>query len=459
MRKRSLQASTWGLAFASALLWPAAHAAPVVIYDGSSAPMAPAWSQTQQGAPEVTTSVGITRFRTKTASGSRTSDTNLYTYATGTNSFIASIRLKAYAVNTHNSLDAGLTFSVGDNFSSPGTTPQRAAMLYIDTGAIGWADDTAAVPNDATQLHEYAIRYSNSQLDVFVDASFDEIVAGTATPKLTRPMVSTGPQQGVIFFGDQTNDPNVDSDFEVQFVKFLNLRLASAPTNLQAIPGNGQVTVNWTAPNNAGPAITKYSVTGAPGGSCTSEVVPPATEPATSCTVTGLTNGTSYKFKVVATNDAGDSQPSAESAPVTPSADLAFVGAGSPIALAHGTVGTAYSASLSVTGGLPPYSFSLSGNLPAGLNLHPATGVISGSPTKAETANFSITVVDSEGLPKSVTKAAPLHTATQDFSISIAAAPVSVAPTPVPTLGEWGLIALSSLLAMFGLTRSRRRHG
>jgi len=30
-------------------------------------------------------------------------------------------------------------------------------------------------------------------------------------------------------------------------------------------------------------------------------------------------------------------------------------------------------------------------------------------------------------------------------------------PTPVPTLGEWGLIALSSLLAMFGLARSRRR--
>jgi hypothetical protein len=35
--------------------------------------------------------------------------------------------------------------------------------------------------------------------------------------------------------------------------------------------------------------------------------------------------------------------------------------------------------------------------------------------------------------------------------------PQPIAPTPVPTLGEWGLVALSSLLAMFGLARSRRR--
>ncbi|QNN55738.1 IPTL-CTERM sorting domain-containing protein [Diaphorobacter ruginosibacter] len=41
-------------------------------------------------------------------------------------------------------------------------------------------------------------------------------------------------------------------------------------------------------------------------------------------------------------------------------------------------------------------------------------------------------------------------------SVSVTALPAPAA-TPVPTLGEWGLIALSSLLGMFGLTRSRRR--
>lgn len=39
------------------------------------------------------------------------------------------------------------------------------------------------------------------------------------------------------------------------------------------------------------------------------------------------------------------------------------------------------------------------------------------------------------------------------------ALPPSAATAPVPTLSEWGLITLSSLLAMFGLARSRRRRG
>ncbi|HBK01288.1 MAG TPA: hypothetical protein DDZ62_15920 [Delftia acidovorans] len=36
----------------------------------------------------------------------------------------------------------------------------------------------------------------------------------------------------------------------------------------------------------------------------------------------------------------------------------------------------------------------------------------------------------------------------------VAAQPVTA---PVPTLSEWGIIALSSLLAMFGTARIRRR--
>jgi len=38
--------------------------------------------------------------------------------------------------------------------------------------------------------------------------------------------------------------------------------------------------------------------------------------------------------------------------------------------------------------------------------------------------------------------------------------PVSVAAAaPIPTLSEWGMIFLSSLVAMFGMTQVRRRRG
>lgn len=227
-----------------------------------------------------------------------------------------------------------------------------------------------------------------------------------------------------------------------------------APTNAVATPGNGQATVTWSAPaNNGGTSITTYVVTGSPGGTCSVSGAPPAT----ACIVPNLTNGTAYIFSVVATNIKGDSEPSAQSNPVTPSTDLAFVGAGPSITLAPGTVGQAYSAQIAVTGGLPPYAFTFTGNLPQGLSLNPVTGAITGTPTKVETANFSIAVSDSTVLPKSelatLAKDVPVHTVTQNFSITVTAASV----TPVPALNAWGLMLISVWLGIFTTGRMRQR--
>lgn len=88
----------------------------------------------------------------------------------------------------------------------------------------------------------------------------------------------------------------------------------SAPTNVQASAGNGQATVTWTAPDNGGAAITRYTVTASPGPrTCT-------TAGALTCTVAGLTNETAYTFTVTAANTAGTGNPSAASGAVTPAA-------------------------------------------------------------------------------------------------------------------------------------------
>ncbi len=65
------------------------------------------------------------------------------------------------------------------------------------------------------------------------------------------------------------------------------------------------------------------------------------------------------------------------------------------------TVGTPYSATLSVSGGTAPYVFKLaSGELPAGMQLSSSTGKVSGTPMAAGNFNFGITVWDSRGLSK-----------------------------------------------------------
>ncbi len=84
-----------------------------------------------------------------------------------------------------------------------------------------------------------------------------------------------------------------------------------APTRLSATAGAGQAVLTWSAPAwSGGSPVTGSRVTASPGGAtCTGT---------TTCTITGLTNGSAYTFTVTAANAVGDSAPSAPSAAVTP---------------------------------------------------------------------------------------------------------------------------------------------
>jgi hypothetical protein len=85
-----------------------------------------------------------------------------------------------------------------------------------------------------------------------------------------------------------------------------------APAEVSATAGNASAAVTWTAPiSDGGSVITGYTVTSSPSGRSAS------TTGGTSATVSGLTNGTSYTFTVVATNTVGNSGPSAGSTAVT----------------------------------------------------------------------------------------------------------------------------------------------
>lgn len=88
----------------------------------------------------------------------------------------------------------------------------------------------------------------------------------------------------------------------------------SAPTNVEAVPGDASSSVSWNAPSDSGSfPVTNYRAVAQPGGaSCL------AAAPATSCVVAGLTNGEPYRFTVEALNGAGWGAMSAPSSAVTP---------------------------------------------------------------------------------------------------------------------------------------------
>ena len=91
---------------------------------------------------------------------------------------------------------------------------------------------------------------------------------------------------------------------------------ADPPTDITVTPGNGSATVGWTpASGGTGGEATSYTVSDESGEfTCTVDAS------ATSCEVTGLTNGYPYVFSVVANNESGDSADSEPTPVVIPTA-------------------------------------------------------------------------------------------------------------------------------------------
>jgi len=124
---------------------------------------------------------------------------------------------------------------------------------------------------------------------------------------------------------------------------------------------------------------------------------------AANCAITGTPTavGTST-FNVTATDSANPAKTGTANIVMTvnPISPLSLTGG-----LPNAILGVAYTQTLHATGGLPPYTYTLtSGSLPAGLSLS-SSGVVSGTPTAVGASSFTITATDSQTTPQQASDA------------------------------------------------------
>ena len=183
---------------------------------------------------------------------------------------------------------------------SAGPTPATTASGELAVGFYadsGFSDTVTGDPSYATRAN----RSPAADMELLVQ---DQILTGSgATP---NPTTGTGKNTTwlaatVVF---KTAAPAAPPT------------VPSPPTAPSATAGDAQATVTWSAPANGGSPITGYTVT--PYIGTNAQTAKPVSGSTTSTTITGLTNDTSYTFKVTATNAVGTSDPSPASNAVTP---------------------------------------------------------------------------------------------------------------------------------------------
>ena len=111
-------------------------------------------------------------------------------------------------------------------------------------------------------------------------------------------------------------------------------------------------------------------------------------------------------------------------------------------ALPTGDAEVAYRAQLVVSGGAAPFAWSIpTGNLPAGVTLDAATGVLSGTPSAGGSFPFTVRVVDGFGL-----------SASQQLTLKIRAAASVTLGTSIASVSPGGSVGLTATVTPLGAT-------
>jgi large repetitive protein len=310
--------------------------------------------------------------------------------ATGTitNDDVTNLSINDVTLNEGNAGTATATFTV--SLSAPagagGVTFDIGTANGTATGGVDYVTRILAAQTIAAGASTYAF-------DVLVNGDVLNEANETFFVNVTNVAGATVVDgQGV---GTITNDDVLPSLSTSNIsVTEGNSGTTNAVVTVTLSAASGQtVTVNYAAANGSATSPADYTATSgtltfAPGEISKTITVPvigetvPEADETFSVGLFGATNATinvPTSFVTITNDDV----------PVTVS----------PGSFPGGTVATAYSQTITASGGTAPYSFAVTaGALPAGLTLS-GGGVLSGTPTAGGTFNFTVTGTDASGAP------------------------------------------------------------
>jgi hypothetical protein len=197
---------------------PDAATCPRTLLAGGTDAAAQGWSVVMQ--PPATLTNGPDYVMLQTSTSNNVSGQLLLAYPGAVEigkPFKIQVVMRVDAVTPRNQFDAAA--AILGSFTSQtvsGTVAERNQMIYLDSGKIGWADDSPSFPPFPFTVTDSAYHV----YELSVDAGGTATVSVDGTQALTRSGFTTN---GAIAVGDQTNDANVDSTLRIRSVTKLCL--------------------------------------------------------------------------------------------------------------------------------------------------------------------------------------------------------------------------------------------
>ncbi|MBJ7438570.1 MAG: putative Ig domain-containing protein [Sphingopyxis sp.] len=363
----------------------------------------------------------------------------------------------SYAVSA-GALPGGLTLSAGGTLSGTPTVFGTFNFAVTATDSSTGSGPYAATQNYSVQIEQPAPVANPVSVTVAYGSTANPIALNITGGAAASVALATPPTNGTAVASGTgvTYTPNAGFAGSDSFTyTATNAGGTSAPATVTITVASPAITIAAGGPlaTTAGTAYSQtftfsggaqpfagYQVTNLPAGLAISG------SSANSVTVSGIpTSAGSFALAVSGTDASTGRGPFSTSQTFTLIVNAPVLALTPATGSFTANYAAAYSQAITATGGVGPYSYSLTGNLPAGVTLNPSTGLLSGSPTASGNFSFAVTATDTGS-----TGAGAPFTVQGNYSLTVAAPLVTVTPTALP-LATAGAAYSATLTAAGGV--------